>query len=547
MEKSGFMSGLLRSSRLLWGLGIVLLLLLAILLAWISNGYSEVGGWISFLVIEIIAAALVLACWRVTSRVEKQPYPVKFAYLLFLAVIIRLAIGVLWFIMLPAHGHDSPPEQAGYVLADAYQRDQAAWDLAKSEDPLWSAFRSRRSIDQYGGMLFSSALVYRFLGGETHKPLMIVVLTAAVSSLAVLFTYGFARRTWSAKTAWIAAWMLTLFPDAVLNGSSQMREAATITLVMMAFYGLVIYDQERTRTGLIWMVAAILLFLPFSPPFAALLLTMLAAAAFFGFRIGRQRLSVRLRSSDQRSTWLVAALVGILVLVIVWWSLGQFTPDSITNPLERVNWWLQKSADLQSYLTERASGKIQAIFERTPEWAHTPLLLGYGVAQPLLPAALIDTSEAAIWQAIAIWRALGWTILLVLLIYATWQAWRNQASAVTRTINILVWSVYLVASFRGGGDQWDNPRYRVPFLGLMVSLAAWGWVRQRQSRDRVFRYVVISVLAIVVWLVPWYLYRKFSFPWPVEDLFISLGLAVLTSVLLILIDLFRNYRSRDRA
>lgn len=547
MGNSSFRSGISRSSRLLWGSGIVLLLLLAILLAWISNGYSGVGGWISFLVIEIIAGALVLACWRGTSHVEKQPYPVKFAYLLFLALIIRLAIGVLWFIMLPAHGHDSPPEQAGYVLADAYQRDQAAWDLAKSEDPLWSAFRSRRSIDQYGGMLFGSALVYRYLGGENHQPLMIVVLTAAISSLAVLFTYGFARRTWSGKAAWIAAWMLTLFPDAVLNGSSQMREAATITLVMMAFYGLVIYDQERTRAGLIWMVAAILLFLPFSPPFAALLLIMLAAAAFFGFRIGRQRLSVRLRSSDQRSTWLVVALVGILVLVGVWWSLGQFTPDSITNPLERVNWWLQKSADLQSYLTERASGKIQAIFERTPEWAHTPLLLGYGVAQPLLPAALIDTSEAAIWQVIAIWRALGWTILLVLLIYATWQAWRKQASAVTRVINILVWSIYLVASFRGGGDQWDNPRYRVPFLGLMVSLAAWGWVRQRQSGDRVFRYVVISVLAIVVWLVPWYLYRKFSFPWPVDDLFISLGLAVLTSVLLILIDLFRNYRSRDQA
>jgi hypothetical protein len=76
-----------------------------------------------------------------------------------------------------------------------------------------------------------------------------------------------------------------------------------------------------------------------------------------------------------------------------------------------INWWINKSADWQAHLTERASGKIQAIFDRTPEWSHAYLLLVYGIAQPLLPAALVVTSQAPIWQGIAIWRAMGWTIL----------------------------------------------------------------------------------------------------------------------------------------
>ena len=55
-----------------------------------------------------------------------------------------MLIGVFWFLALPVWGHGTPAEQAGYVMADAYARDQAAWKLARSDNPLWTAFRNQR-------------------------------------------------------------------------------------------------------------------------------------------------------------------------------------------------------------------------------------------------------------------------------------------------------------------------------------------------------------------------------------------------------------------
>ena len=56
-------------------------------------------------------------------------------------------------------------------MADAYERDQAAWDLGHSGKPLLKAFEGNyRKADQYGGLLFLSAVVYRFLGGTPSIP-----------------------------------------------------------------------------------------------------------------------------------------------------------------------------------------------------------------------------------------------------------------------------------------------------------------------------------------------------------------------------------------
>ena len=54
------------------------------------------------------------------------------------------------------------------------------------------------------------------------------------------------------------------------------------------------------------------------------------------------------------------------------------------------------------------------------------MMLAYGVAQPFLPATLVDVTAAAIWRGINIWRSLGWTVLLALLLYAPLLAWRRR-------------------------------------------------------------------------------------------------------------------------
>jgi hypothetical protein len=355
------------------------------------------------------------------------------------------------------------------------------------------------------------------------------------------------RRLWNQKAAWISAWIMLLYPESILIGSSQMREGFTITLALIAFYGLIGYLQEHRWSYLLWLAGGLLLFLPFSPPFTTLLAGMLIFTAFYFYLFNKgytQKTGALLRS---KRLWVILAGVFVLILLGVWFSLDQFTPDKTNNPVSMLNWWLSKSAGLQAYLTERSSGIIQAIFDRTPEWTHPYLLIAYGVAQPLLPAALITTSEAPVWQGIAIWRSLGWTILLVLILYGTLKAWSKDGDIFARILTVIVWAAILVASFRGGGDQWDNPRYRVTFLGFQVALATWAWLAQRRSRDPIFRYVLVWIFLIVLWLIPWYLYRKFSFDWPVEDLFLSLALASITTIAYIIFDQVRKKQGSKRA
>jgi len=40
---------------------------------------------------------------------------------------------------------------------------------------------------------------------------------------------------------------------------------------------------------------------------------------------------------------------------------------------------------------------------------------------------------------------------------------------------VIAWVWIVVSSYRAGGDQWDNPRYRVIFLLWQALLAAYTW------------------------------------------------------------------------
>ncbi|MBN2547553.1 MAG: glycosyltransferase family 39 protein [Anaerolineales bacterium] len=506
-------------------------ILLAFLLAWISTG--SIYSVLPFLVITLLSGLMLWGAWGLFG---KEQLPGWLGYLLVGAVLLRLAAGVVWYVALPGWGHDSQAEKAGYIMADAAERDQEAWKLAQSDQPLWSAFRNNRSADQYGGMLFISALVYRYLGGQAHLPLQMVVISAAFSSLAVLFTWGLARRAWSAPTARLAAWGMALYPEVVLLGSSQMREAFLVPLTAAAFYGLLRYRQNNERAGLVWGVAAVLLCLAFSPPIAILLLALLAITTLA--MAGSFKDLLR-----QRWFWPVAIALLLIVLAGVWLALKQFAPARMNNPLEMISWWLRKSADLQAYLSQHASGWMQKIFRSTPEWMHLPLLVTYGVLQPFLPAALVAGSHAPAWPWIVAWRSIGWTVLLVFLIYALILAFLEKSKdqnpfgpRFARLTSLTVWVVVLLASFRGGADMWDNPRYRASFAGLQIALAAWAWIEHRRQADPWLRRVLVGVALILAWFMPWYLRRYTGLEWPVVDLFKTLGLGFASTILFILWD-----------
>jgi hypothetical protein len=563
-------------ARWLIPLGAALALpLLALALAWVSSGFADFRGWWSFLALGLVGAGVLLLGWRL---VREEAPPRWLAGLLLGAALLRLAAGVFWFVGLPVAGHGSPGEQKGYVMADAAARDEVAWELASSGKSLTRAMGNTvgyRKADQYGGLLFLSAAVYRYLGGGVHRPLLLVLLAAACSALTVLFGWAFARRAWGPKVAAVTAWGLALYPEAVLLGSSQMREAFLMPLAAAALYGLVRsasmppasmppasmphrqgdvdaaglhaagsrsagINAAHSWPGLAWVLASLLLILPFSPPAAALLVVLLALLALFfnGERVRRSPL-------QNRRFWLVIALLALLALAGIWLTWRRFAPETISNPLTLVNWWLRESAELQAERARNASGWIQKVFDATPDWMEVPLLLAYGVVQPFLPAALGDIDTRPIWYVISVWRSPGWALLLPFLIYAPLRVLRPVGPIGGRRLAaglcLVVWFGILAAALRGGSDVWDNPRYRVMWVVMQGALAAWVWVGWREYPDAWLRRAAVSVALVLAWFLPWYLRRYLGLEWPVVDLFKTLGLGLASAALFCFWDWARNH------
>lgn len=469
--------------------------------------------------------------WGVWRLMRSEKPPAWVLYMVLGAALLRFAVGVFWTVALPAWGHGTPAEINGYVMGDAAGRDQAAWRLARSDESLQRAFQDNRKVDQYGGLLFISAIIYRYLGGAVHQPLLPVVLGATCSALTVLFVWAFARRVWDDTAATVGAWLAFLYPEAILLGSSQMREAFTIPFAAAAFYGLARYRDDRSISSVLWVLIPCLLTFFLSSLSAVLLLGCLALAALGMLKIGSKNIY------QHRWFWLALLLLVVVGLAGLYVALREVVPPRITNPIAMLNWWLHKSASFQAYTSRHASGWMQKIFNFTPEWSHLPMLLAYGVVQPFLPAALVASSQAPVWRAVAIWRAAGWTLLLGFLAYAPFHALRKgEKRSLVRVFTLVVWLVILVAAYRGGSDMWDNPRYRAIFIGLQAALAARIIVEENRARDPWLRRSLLCAAAILAWFLPWYLQRYYTVGWTVTDPFRILLLGCATGVLLLLAD-----------
>jgi hypothetical protein len=500
-----------------WACGAVGVFGIGALLALISNLFGSLDGWLSFVVVLLLSAGLFALVWR-TLRSEKPP-----RWLLYLslgAILFRLALGVVWFLGLPAWGYDTDVQNHGYVMEDAYNRDVAAWDFAQSDDALIEAFRGYSATDQYGGLLFLSAAFYRYVSGSVHQPLLILVLCSLVSGLAVAFTWASANRAFKSRVAWLAAWGLALYPEAVLLGSSQMREAFTVCLVPMILLGVQQLLAKPRRTGLALLLTGFALAAFFSWPFVSslLLLTVLAYLSLTKWRLLRNR-----------RVWIVAGGLGLAALVYLF----AFT--------DTAQLWLVQSARWQAYVSANASGWVARQFERMPLSGQVPFLMSYGIFRPLLPAA-IAAGGPAVWIVIGVWRALGWTALLAMLVYASYLALRSRGwRELPGALLLSNWVVSFVASYRGGGDLWDSPRYRSAFAAAQLTLAAWAWVSQQRSNDPWLRRAAVSAVLLSLWFVPWYLRRYVGLEWwPLVEIYQVIGVGLATCVAYIFWDWMRR-------
>ena len=227
-------------------------------------------GWLGFSALFIVGLIALVIAWRWGEGGK------TLAWMIGLALLLRLAAGVAVYIALPINGHNSADDKAGYVFTDAHRRDDQAWELASSGKPLWSAFNKSYYTDQYGGLLAFSAFTYRYLSPDAHRPLLIILLAALTAALGVPFLYKATRLLWDDKLASVTCWLFVLYPESILTGGAQMREPFLLTFIAMALWGFADWLKQGQRHGWIWMAIGFVGMLMVSPAIALATLVIFA-------------------------------------------------------------------------------------------------------------------------------------------------------------------------------------------------------------------------------------------------------------------------------
>jgi len=151
-----------------------------------------------------------------------------------------------------------------------------------------------------------------------------------------------------------------------------------------------------------------------------------------------------------------------------------------------------------------SSGWVQKVFGLVPEWSQMPLATIYGIVQPFLPAALMDSSSAPLIRIIVSLRALGWFITLPFLLLAPFLILTKSAKRdLSRYFVLVLWIAVIFASYRDAGRMWDNPRWRAIFLSIQAIVVAWTLFSAKDNRSlwlgRISLIVGFATLAFIHW------------------------------------------------
>ena len=464
---------------------------LGALLSFLQSGSFWVG-WLTFSLLFLLSLWLFsfLHRWAGGGR--------ALGWMIALAFALRLATGVGLYLALPVDGYDEPDDRAGFFFTDAHRRDDQAWDLAQSDDPILSAFNKTYHSDQYGGLLAFTSLAYRALSPDAHRPLLLIALSAIAAALGIPFFWRAALLAFGERVALPAGWILTLYPESLLLGGAAMREPYLITFGALALWGFVDWQFNHSRHAFVWLGLGLAGMLLVSPVVALVTLVILAGWWWMAREHGRL-------------SWVwffVIVLVFVAGLFLLAWALNR-QGNFGGGPLGVVGAWFREAVKWDVYQLERGSGWVQKLFDEMPGWLRLPFVTIYGIFQPVLPAVFIEPTTLT-WRIAGIARALGWYLFWPLLLYAFIAALKDNRPRERRLwlwITVISWLWIILTALRGGGDQWDNPRYRtilLPWLAL-ASGCAWTCFRARSDSWLVRIWLVEGIF--LAFFTQWYLSR----------------------------------------
>jgi hypothetical protein len=475
----------------LWVLDLLLSFLAALGLGAALSAASAGNFWPGWLTFSLLGWGCLFALLRVWRYFGSGK---SLAALLAVAFLLRLGVAIFSSVGLPAWGYDNPVNKAGFLYSDAYDRNQSAFQLANSNKPLIQALTAPDITDQYGGLRFISAAIYRFLSPDADRPLLISLLAAFMMALGAAFFWAALQKRWALKIATLAAWILVLFPDSVLLGSSQMREPFLVGLACVAFWAVLGWSQAPICSAVIALVTLAICCV-FSLPAGGIFVAILAAIFLLEWTMLQTKPLRRLLG------FTALGLAALAALAAGWL-------------------WLRTTLYFDSYTTVQQSGWIQKLLTTSNTRLIIFFTTGYGLIQPVLPAAIMDKANL-IWKVIAILRGAGWYLILPFLFYSLFSAFKAKRAdgkwlVVLFNLVFAIWVV--VSSARAGGDQWDNPRYRYILLPLMSLIIAWSIDHYQQTHSRWFWRWVAVAGEFFLFLMNFYLTRyvrtrtKISFP-----------------------------------
>lgn len=443
------------------------------------------AGWPAAALLSAAAVYALLAAWQWAGGTR------LLAWLTALAFALRLGLGLALSLGLPVYGYDEPEQNAGYLFYDAYQRDTQAWELAESGRPLPAAFGEDFKTDQYGGLLALSALVYRTLSPGEHRPFLILILAAFTFALGVPFFYRAVRERLGAVPAAAAGWILALYPDGILFSASQMREPFLIGLTCIAFWGVSAWAKPARRGSAAAALVSLVLMALFSSR------VVIAAAGLLAAWFLLDRVYPHLSRRLRLAVWAAFGLAGLTALFFTWE-------------------WFASASSWDLNLLQKLSGQWLKALEPVGRFADMAALSIYGIARPLLPAAIGSLASERtpwIWNAVDIFRSAGWYALIPLLLYSFWAVLREKDAAQRRGLLLFAAAVLawlFISSLRAGADQWDNPRYRTIFLPHMALLAGWGLDAALRKRDPWLLRGILVELIFLGFFTQWYLSRYWT-------------------------------------
>lgn len=498
-------------------------------------------GWLSFSLLFLFSLWLfiLLHGWAGGGRV--------LGWMIALAFALRLITGVGIYLALPVDGYDEPDDRAGFLFTDAHRRDDQAWEMAQSGVPILSAFNKTYHSDQYGGLLAFASLAYSNLSPDAHRPILLIALSAIVAALGIPFFWRATRVAFGLELALVASWILTLYPESLLLGGAAMREPYLITFEALTLWGFVSWtglgshhsqksDLKTTLRPALWLGFGLAGMLLVSPVVALVTLIILA-----GWRW--------MAHEHRRLSWitlLIAALFFLAGLALLAWALNR--QGTFEGGLPGIiSGWFREAVKWDVYQLERGSGWVQKLFEEMPGWLRLPFVTIYGVFQPILPAAFIEPTTLT-WRITGVTRALGWYLLWPLSLYAPLSALKDRRPRERRLwlwIAIAVWVWIILTALRGGGDQWDTPRYRTILLPWLALASGYAWTRFRTQSDPWLVRIWLVEVIFLAFFTQWYLSRYYHvgkqipFGWMV-------ALIVITSLLVLVGGVWYDRRRRDK-